>query len=127
MELPGEEARSDYAMAGRLETGPGLEAGLSEALSSLPRVSCPSVAIETILERGRLQRRRTVVRGTLALLGVCGLLAGSFLLRPEAVPPVHLRIRLIEAPAGGAQQVGGRPVSDWDLLVDGVPGEVEAP
>jgi hypothetical protein len=85
------------------------------------------VALDAILERGRLQRRRAVLRWAGAGLAVAALVVGGLLLRPEPPAPVHLRLQLIDTPAAVALEIGGRPVGEWDLLVDGVPGEVEAP
>ena len=74
----------------------GSENGIGEVLRSLPRQDPPAVALETILDRWQRQRRARLLGAGFAV--AAGLLAVFLLPTSGAKAPVHLRIRVIEAP-----------------------------
>ncbi|MHC4958658.1 MAG: hypothetical protein ACYTGN_09795 [Planctomycetota bacterium] len=76
---------------------------MSRIVGGLPRHAAPSVAFETILERGRLRRRRLVL-GTAGIAAAAVIMVAMFLSFVEpGEPPVHLEIEVVDIPDAGGQ------------------------
>ena len=99
---------------------PGTDKGFGDLLRSLPREEPPAVTLETILDRWLRQRRARLLSGAFAVAaGVMVILA---LPGPSREVPVHLEIRVIEAP----QESEAADISEA-LTLASAPEELESP
>jgi hypothetical protein len=98
----------------------GRDDGLGDALRSLPRERPPEVTLEAILDRWQRRRRAALLGGGFAV--AAALLAFLLVPAPQREIPVHLRIRVIEAPQE-AEPVDGTEA----FSVARAPEELQAP
>jgi hypothetical protein len=99
---------------------PGADEGLGQILRSLPREQPPAVSLDAILDRWRRQRRAKLLGG--AFVVAAGLLALLFVPNSSREVPVHLQIRVIEAP----EEAETEEVSEAFVLAS-APEELQTP
>ena len=97
----------------------GPDDGIGRLLSELPRHDPPETPLAAILERWQIRRRNAL---TFVGLGIAAGLLALFLVRPAPVdPPVHLRLRIVDASRlQPVDQTPGLPPED-------VPTEIQGP
>ena len=73
----------------------GPDDGIGELLRGLPRRDPPDTPLAAILERWQMRRRNAL---SFVGLGIAAGLLALFIVRPTPVdPPVHLRLRIVDA------------------------------
>jgi len=97
---------------------------LARLFAALPRVPPPELPLDSILERWKRRRRRTVAWGGLAI--AAGILALALLPRPNREAPVYLDLRVVDV--AGVEE-GPAPVAGEPLLTEWPQGprETEGP